>query len=86
MAAEACLLAASVMNAIQNSYLNEYFLGHDLSCLILSKGVFAAGAALILFSMLTSILYYWVYSKADTGYWERHHGKIHNLVPELEMA
>ncbi|RHN82380.1 hypothetical protein MtrunA17_Chr1g0209321 [Medicago truncatula] len=65
---------------------NEYFLGHDLSCLILSKGVFAAGAALILFSMLTSILYYWVYSKADTGYWERHHGKIHNLVPELEMA
>jgi len=85
MAAEACLFAASVTNAIQNAYLNAFHLGHDLSCLILRKGVFAAGAALTLFSTLTSILYYWAYSKADTGYWDRHHGKIQNHV-ELELA
>lgn len=45
---------------------------HDLSCATLRKGVFAAGAALTLLSMLASILYYWAHSKADTGFWEKH--------------
>lgn len=45
---------------------------HDLSCATLRKGVFAAGAALTLLSMLTAILYYWAHSKADTGFWEKH--------------
>lgn len=43
-----------------------------LSCATLRKGVFAAGAALTLLSLVGSIIYYWAHSKADTGGWEKH--------------
>ncbi|KAE8716485.1 hypothetical protein F3Y22_tig00110114pilonHSYRG00114 [Hibiscus syriacus] len=36
------------------------------------KGLFAAGAALTLLSLVGSILYYWAHSRADTGGWEKH--------------
>ncbi|KAG4907529.1 hypothetical protein AAZX31_20G108100 [Glycine max] len=71
LAAEACLLAGSARNAYHTKY-RGYFVKHDLSCATLRKGVFAAGAALTLLSMLTAILYYWAHSKADTGFWEKH--------------
>ncbi|XP_058738076.1 uncharacterized protein LOC131610201 [Vicia villosa] len=71
LGAEACLLAGSARNAYHTKY-QGYFTKHDLSCATLRKGVFAAGAALTLFSMVVSILYYWAHSKADTGFWEKH--------------
>jgi len=71
LGAEACLLAGSARNAYHTKY-RGYFVRHDLSCATLRKGVFAAGAALTLLSMLASILYYWAHSKADTGFWEKH--------------
>ncbi|KAL2324128.1 hypothetical protein Fmac_023186 [Flemingia macrophylla] len=71
LGAEACLLAGSARNAYHTRY-RGYFGGNHLSCATLRKGVFAAGAALTLFSMLASILYYWAHSKADTGFWEKH--------------
>ncbi|KAL7260425.1 hypothetical protein ACSBR1_006149 [Camellia fascicularis] len=71
LGAEACLLAGSARNAYHTKY-RGIFRGQDLSCATLRKGVFAAGAALTLLSMLGSILYYWAHSKADTGGWEKH--------------
>ncbi|XP_008809158.1 uncharacterized protein LOC103720955 [Phoenix dactylifera] len=70
--AEACLLAGSARNAYHTKYLG-YYAKRDLSsCAALRKGVFAAAAALILVSMVASLLFYWSYSKADTGGWVRH--------------
>ncbi|KAK2405262.1 fiber [Trifolium repens] len=88
LGAEACLLAGSARNAYHTKY-RGYFKSHDLSCATLRKGVFAAGAALTLFSMLVSILYYWAHSKADTGFWEKHQNEgiglaTHNQVPQSE--
>ncbi|KAL8531739.1 hypothetical protein ACS0TY_008368 [Phlomoides rotata] len=71
LAAEACLLAGSAKNAYHTKYRATFGIEH-LSCATLRKGVFAAGAALTLLSMLTSIAYYWTHSKADTGGWEKH--------------
>ncbi|KAK2974695.1 hypothetical protein RJ640_021910 [Escallonia rubra] len=71
LGAEACLLAGSARNAYHTRY-RGIFGGNELSCATLRKGVFAAGAALTLLSMLGSILYYWAHSKADTGGWEKH--------------
>ncbi|MED6113361.1 hypothetical protein PIB30_070038 [Stylosanthes scabra] len=71
LGAESCLLAGSARNAYHTKY-RGYFGVDDLSCATLRKGVFAAGAALTLISMLASILYYWAHSKADTGGWEKH--------------
>ncbi|CAA0839820.1 Protein of unknown function (DUF1218 [Striga hermonthica] len=71
LAAEACLLAGSAKNAYHTKY-RAIFLVEHLSCATLRKGVFAAGAALTLLSMVASILYYWAHSKADTGGWEKH--------------
>lgn len=71
MGAEACLLAGSARNAYHTKY-RGIFHGEELSCATLRKGVFAAGAALSLLSMVGSILYYWAHSKADTGGWEKH--------------
>ncbi|RVW20474.1 hypothetical protein CK203_110140 [Vitis vinifera] len=68
---EACLLAGSAKNAYHTKY-RGVFGGQDLSCATLRKGVFAAGAALSLLSLLGSILYYWAHSRADTGGWEKH--------------
>ncbi|KAK3017019.1 hypothetical protein RJ639_006530, partial [Escallonia herrerae] len=71
LGAEACLLAGSARNAYHTRY-RGIFGGNELSCATLRKGVFAAGAALTLLSMLGSVLYYWAHSKADTGGWEKH--------------
>ncbi|KAI3453059.1 hypothetical protein Pfo_009722 [Paulownia fortunei] len=74
LAAEACLLAGSARNAYHTKYRAIFHVEH-LSCATLRKGVFAAGAALTLISMMASILYYWTHSKADTGGWEKHHNE-----------
>ncbi|KAB1205603.1 hypothetical protein CJ030_MR7G017775 [Morella rubra] len=71
LGAEACLLAGSARNAYHTKYRGSFF-AKDLSCATLRKGVFAAGAALTLFSLVGSILYYWAHSRADTGGWEKH--------------
>lgn len=64
------LLAGSARNAYHTKYLGTYG-GNELSCATIRKGVFAAGAALTLLSMIGSIFYYWAHSKADTGGWEK---------------
>uniref|UniRef100_A0A5B7AJA2 Uncharacterized protein n=1 Tax=Davidia involucrata TaxID=16924 RepID=A0A5B7AJA2_DAVIN len=74
LGAEACLLAGSARNAYHTKY-RGWFNVQDLSCATLRKGVFGAGAALALLSMLGSILYYWAHSRADTGGWEKHHNE-----------
>ncbi|KAJ4961190.1 hypothetical protein NE237_021100 [Protea cynaroides] len=71
LTAEACLVAGSARNAYHTKY-RGYLGAQDLSCATLRKGVFAAGAALTLVSMVGSILYYWAYAKADTGGWQKH--------------
>ena len=71
MGAEACLLAGSARNAYHTKY-RGFFLQGDFSCATLRRGVFAAGAALTLLSLIGSILYYWAHSRADTGGWEKH--------------
>ncbi|XP_054810198.1 uncharacterized protein LOC129311770 [Prosopis cineraria] len=71
LGAEACLVAGSARNAYHTKY-RGFFGQNDLSCATLRKGVFAAGAALTLLSLLASISYYWAHSRADTGGWEKH--------------
>uniref|UniRef100_A0A1D1YGC8 Fiber protein Fb34 n=1 Tax=Anthurium amnicola TaxID=1678845 RepID=A0A1D1YGC8_9ARAE len=72
LAAEACLVAGSARNAYHTKYLG-YYLRHDLtSCAALRKGVFGAAAALILLSLVASLVYYWVHSLADTAGWQKH--------------
>ncbi|KAI4313885.1 hypothetical protein L6164_026831 [Bauhinia variegata] len=72
LGAEACLLAGSARNAYHTKYRGTFGVG-NISCATLRKGVFAAGAALTLLSLLASILYYLAHAKADTGGWEKHH-------------
>ncbi|CAN4121784.1 unnamed protein product [Withania somnifera] len=71
LGAEACLLAGSAKNAYHTKY-RAVFRVENLSCATLRKGVFAAGAALTLLSMIGSVFYYWMHSKADTGGWQKH--------------
>ncbi|XP_031111222.1 uncharacterized protein LOC116015324 [Ipomoea triloba] len=71
LGAEACLLAGSARNAYHTKYRGFFRVDH-LSCATLRKGVFAAGAALTILSMIGSIFYYWSHSKADTGGWQKH--------------
>ncbi|KFK41233.1 hypothetical protein AALP_AA2G103100 [Arabis alpina] len=71
LGAEACLLAGSVKNAYHTKSEGIYK-GKELSCAVLPVGVFAAGAALTLLSLIATILYYLAHSKADTGGWEKH--------------
>ncbi|KAM7270674.1 hypothetical protein ACFE04_029888 [Oxalis oulophora] len=71
LGAEACLLAGSARNAYHTKY-RAAFLVENLSCATLRKGVFAAGAALTLLSLIGSIFYYWTHARADTGGWEKH--------------
>lgn len=71
LGAEACLLAGSARNAYHTKY-RGVFGGAHLSCATLRKGVFAAGAALTLLSMIGSICYYCAHARADTGGWEKH--------------
>ena len=85
-------MAGSARNAYHTKYRGA-FGAHDLSCATLRKGVFAAGAALTLLSMLASILYYWAHSKADTGGWEKHRNEgvglathHHQQGPDFDKA
>ena len=55
------MLAASVRNAYHTKYR------HGLSCKVVRKGVFAAGAAFVVFTGIVSELYYVSYSKANDG-------------------
>ncbi|KAF4360768.1 hypothetical protein F8388_015091 [Cannabis sativa] len=71
LGAEACLLAGSAKNAYHTKYRGVFRVDH-VSCATLRKGVFAAGAALTLLSLLGSVFYYWAHSKADTGGWQKH--------------
>ncbi|KAK9091775.1 hypothetical protein Sjap_024952 [Stephania japonica] len=71
LGAEACLLAGSARNAYHTKY-RGWFGIQDFSCATLRKGVFAAGAAMTLISMVASILYYWAHNRADTGGWQKH--------------
>jgi hypothetical protein len=90
LAAEACLLVGSTTSAYKKKY-RGYYSTLGLSCSALRKGVFAVGAVLTVFSMLTSILYYWAHCKADTAdFWIRHQNEediemdTRNHVPESE--
>ncbi|CAN0916235.1 hypothetical protein LINGRAHAP2_LOCUS29606 [Linum grandiflorum] len=80
LGAEACLLAGSAKNAYHTKYRGAFGV-KDLSCATLRKGVFAAGAALTLLSLLGSVLYYWAHSRADTGGWEKHKNEGIGLTP-----
>ncbi|KAL9234086.1 hypothetical protein vseg_008995 [Gypsophila vaccaria] len=61
--AEVCLLAGSVENAYHTKYRGV--LNNPPSCQTLRKGVFAAGAAFIVFTGIISELYYVKYSKSS---------------------
>ncbi|KAK4369146.1 hypothetical protein RND71_012938 [Anisodus tanguticus] len=63
--AEACLFAGSVRNAYHTKYRSSILMSDKrLSCEILRKGVFAAGAAFIFFTSIISQFYYVSYSKS----------------------
>lgn len=78
--AEACLLAGSAKNAYHTKY-RGYFGKNDLSCAALRKGVFAAAAAMVLLSLVWSLLFYWCHSKANTGGWQKHENEGLNMNP-----
>lgn len=80
LGAEACLLAGSTRNAYHTKY-RGFFGAKDLSCATLRRGVFAAGAALTLMSLVGSVFYYWTHSRADTGGWEKHHSEGLGMTP-----
>ncbi|KAH9626995.1 hypothetical protein KSS87_017846 [Heliosperma pusillum] len=61
--AEVCLLAGSVRNAYHTKY--RILVHQQLTCQTLRKGVFAAGAAFIVFTGIISELYYVKYSKSS---------------------
>lgn len=65
--AEVCLLAGSVRNAYHTKYRRNIS-DNPPSCETLRKGVFAAGAAFIVFTGILSELYYVSYSKANDGF------------------
>ncbi|XP_006302748.2 uncharacterized protein LOC17895096 [Capsella rubella] len=71
LGAEACLLAGSARN-LYHTKSKGIYQGKELSCAVLPVGVFAAGAAFTLLSLIATILYYLAHSKADTGGWEKH--------------
>ncbi|KAF7822729.1 Fiber protein Fb34 [Senna tora] len=65
--AEVCLLAGSVRNAYHTKY-RAYLGDRAPSCQTLRKGVFAAGAAFILFTGIISEFYYINYSRARDSF------------------
>ncbi|GMN38633.1 hypothetical protein TIFTF001_007867 [Ficus carica] len=79
LGAEACLLAGSAKNAYHTRYRAVFKV--PLSCSTLRKGVFAAGAALTLLSLVGSVLYYWTHSKVDTGGWQKHQNEGLGMTP-----
>ncbi|KAG6489762.1 hypothetical protein ZIOFF_051041 [Zingiber officinale] len=58
----ACLLAGSVQNAHHTRRRNIFFNGNP-SCETLRKGVFAVGAAFVLFTAILSEFYYVSFAK-----------------------
>ena len=56
-----CLLGASVRNAYHTKYRKA------LSCKVVRKGIFGAGAAFVVFTGVASELFYVSYSKANDG-------------------
>uniref|UniRef100_A0A1J3I0Q4 Uncharacterized protein n=1 Tax=Noccaea caerulescens TaxID=107243 RepID=A0A1J3I0Q4_NOCCA len=79
LGAEACLLAGSARNAYHTKTQGVYQ-GKELSCAVLPVGVFAAGAALTLLSLIATVLYYLAHSKADTGGWEKYQNDGINMT------
>ena len=76
LVAEACLIAGSARNAYHTKYVG-YYVKKDLSsCAALRKGVFAAAAAMVLISLVSLLLFYWSYAKADTGGWVKHQNDV----------
>ncbi|XP_059662619.1 uncharacterized protein LOC132308532 [Cornus florida] len=61
--AEVCLLAGSVRNAYHTKY-RTIFNEEPPSCETVRKGVFAAGASFVFFTLIVSEFYYICYSKA----------------------
>lgn len=61
--AEICLLAASVRNAYHTKYVSS-IMNEQISCKMLRRGVFGAGAAFIVFTCVASELFYVSFSKA----------------------
>ncbi|XP_031499129.1 uncharacterized protein LOC116263530 [Nymphaea colorata] len=61
--AEACVLAGATQNAYHTKYRHVVY-ADGWSCESLRKGVFAAGAAFIVFTMILNVFYYMNYSKA----------------------
>lgn len=57
------MLAGSVRNAYHTKYTTQFF-NDPPSCETVRKGVFAAGAAFVLFTGIISEFYYTSYSKA----------------------
>ncbi|KAK7405216.1 hypothetical protein VNO78_06415 [Psophocarpus tetragonolobus] len=65
--AEVCLLAGSVRNAYHTKY-RTMFTEIPPSCQTVRKGVFAAGAAFVLFTAIVSEFYYINFSKARDSF------------------
>jgi len=61
--AEACLMAGAVRNAYHTKYLHV----GSFSCETLRKGVFGAGAAFTVFTLILSVLYYMNFTKSRDG-------------------
>ncbi|XP_022994479.1 uncharacterized protein LOC111490189 [Cucurbita maxima] len=61
--AEICLLAASVRNAYHTKYVSS-IMNERISCKMLRRGIFGAGAAFIVFTCVASELFYVSFSKA----------------------
>ena len=66
--AEVCLLAGSVRNAYHTKYRGFFNGDNPPSCETVRRGVFAAGAAFILFTTIVSEVYYICYSSARDRY------------------
>ncbi|KAF3792465.1 hypothetical protein EJ110_NYTH11453 [Nymphaea thermarum] len=60
---EACLIAGATKNAYHTKYRNMVY-ADDWSCESLRKGIFAAGAAFVVFTMILNVFYYMSLSKA----------------------
>ncbi|KAL0541924.1 hypothetical protein IC582_022005 [Cucumis melo] len=80
LGAESLLLAGSVRNAYHTKYRSSLPL-NNLSCAMLRRGVFAAAAALTFLSLVFSILYYSMHSRADTGGWQKHQNEGIGMGP-----
>lgn len=66
--AEACFVGGAARNAYHTKYRGIYNTT-DVSCETLRKGVFAAGAAFTVFTLILSELYYVSFAKANEGGW-----------------